>query len=178
MVPKAHLTSNSRMSDSRWVITPLWLSRSLRPFLYSSSVYSCHLFLISSVSVRYLSFSVLYCAHLMWTIPVIAPVFLKRSLVFPILLFSSISLHCLLSLLFSGILLSVGYILPFLPCLLLFFFPQLFTKSPQTTTLLSCISFSLGWFWSWVLSMRFSWQKYWSGLPFITFHNAPQFFRT
>ena len=84
----------------------------------------------------------------MWNIPLIAPVFLKRSLVFPILLFSSISLHCLLSLLFSGILLSVGYIFPFLPCLLLFFFPQLFVKPPQTTTLTCCITFSFWWFWS------------------------------
>ena len=50
MLPKAHLTS--RMFGSRWVITPLWLSRSLRSFLYSSSVYSCHLFLIFSASVR------------------------------------------------------------------------------------------------------------------------------
>ena len=46
MLPKAHLTSHARMSGSRWVITPLWLSGSWRPFLYSSSVYSCHLFLI------------------------------------------------------------------------------------------------------------------------------------
>ena len=30
MLPKAHLTSHSRMSGSRWVTTPLWLSRSLR----------------------------------------------------------------------------------------------------------------------------------------------------
>ena len=44
MLPKAHLTSHSRMSGSRWVITPSLLSRSLRSFLYSSSVYSCHLF--------------------------------------------------------------------------------------------------------------------------------------
>ena len=28
MLPKAHLTSHSRMSGSRWVITPLWLSES------------------------------------------------------------------------------------------------------------------------------------------------------
>ena len=49
MLPKAHLTSYSRMSGSRWVATPLWLSGSWRSFLYSSSVYSCHLFLISSV---------------------------------------------------------------------------------------------------------------------------------
>ena len=47
MLRKAHLTSHSRMSGSRWVITPLWLSGSRRSFLYSS-VYSCHLFLISS----------------------------------------------------------------------------------------------------------------------------------
>ena len=45
MLPKVHLT-NSRTSDSRWVITPSWLSWSWRSFLYSSSVYSCHVFLI------------------------------------------------------------------------------------------------------------------------------------
>ena len=28
MLPTAHLTSHSRMSDSRWVITPSWLSES------------------------------------------------------------------------------------------------------------------------------------------------------
>ena len=32
MLPKAHLTSHSRMSGSRWVTIPLWLSMSLRPF--------------------------------------------------------------------------------------------------------------------------------------------------
>ena len=47
MLPKAHLTSHSRMCGSRWVITPSWLYWSWRSFLYSSSVYSCHLFLIS-----------------------------------------------------------------------------------------------------------------------------------
>ena len=52
ILPEAHLTSHSRMSGSRWVTTPLWLFESLRPFLYSSSVYSCHLFLISSALVR------------------------------------------------------------------------------------------------------------------------------
>ena len=41
MFPKAHLTSHSRMSGSRSVITPSWLSGSWRSFLYSSSVYSC-----------------------------------------------------------------------------------------------------------------------------------------
>ena len=52
MLPKAHLTLHSRMSGSRWVITPSWLSGSLRSFLYSSLVCSCHLFLISSASLR------------------------------------------------------------------------------------------------------------------------------
>ena len=31
-LPKAHLTSHSRMSGSRWVIIPLWLSGSWRSF--------------------------------------------------------------------------------------------------------------------------------------------------
>ena len=48
MLPKAHLTLHSRMSGSRWLITPPWLSGSWRSFLYSSSMYSCHLFFISS----------------------------------------------------------------------------------------------------------------------------------
>ena len=43
MLPKAHLTSHSRMSGSMWVIKPSWLSGSWRSFLYSSSVYSCRL---------------------------------------------------------------------------------------------------------------------------------------
>ena len=40
MLSKDHLTSHSRMSGSRWVITPSWLSGSWSSFLYSSSVYS------------------------------------------------------------------------------------------------------------------------------------------
>ena len=60
MLPKTYLSSHSRMCGSRWVITPSWLSGSLRSFLYSSSVYSCHLFLMSSVSVRSLPLPVIY----------------------------------------------------------------------------------------------------------------------
>ena len=37
MLPQAHLTSHSRMSDSRWVTTPSWLPTSSRPFKYTSS---------------------------------------------------------------------------------------------------------------------------------------------
>ena len=53
-----------------------------------------------------------------------------------------------LSSLFSWTLYSVGYTFPFLHCLLLLFSPQLFAKPSHTTTLPSCISFSLEWFWS------------------------------
>ena len=140
---------------SRWVTTPL-LSRSLKPLVcvcVCSSVYSCHPFLISSASARSLFFLSFIEPIFAWNIPFVSLILLKRSLVFPSLLFPSISLHCLLrlsylSLLFSGTLPSVGYIFPFLLCLLLLFFSQLFVRSPQTATLPSCISFPWGWFWS------------------------------
>ena len=93
MLPKAHLTSHSRMSSSSWVITLSWLSGSWRSFLHSSSVYSCHLFLISSASIRSLPFLSFIVPIFVWNFPLISLIFLKRSLVFPILLFSSISLH-------------------------------------------------------------------------------------
>ena len=93
MLPKGHLTSHSRMSDSRWVITPSWLSGSWRDYLYNSSVYSCHLFLISFASVRSIPFLSFIVPILAWNIPLVSLIFLKRYLVFPILLFSSISLH-------------------------------------------------------------------------------------
>ena len=135
MLPKAHLTSHSRTSGYRWVITPSWLSCSLRTFLYNS-LYSRHLFLISSASVR--SFIV---PILTWNVPLASLILLKRSLVFPILLFPSISLHWSLrrlphlSLLFFGTLHSDVNIFPFLLCPLLLFFSQLFVR-PHFTMLL------------------------------------------
>ena len=91
MLPKAHLTSHSKRSASRWVTTSSWLSESLRSFLYSYSVYSYHLFLISSIrSIQFLSFTVPIFAS---NVSLISLIFSKRSLVFPILLCSSISLH-------------------------------------------------------------------------------------
>ena len=63
--------------------------------LYNSSVYSCHFFLISSVFVRSLMFlSFIMPIHLCTKCSLISSISWKRSLVFPILLFSSISLHC------------------------------------------------------------------------------------
>ena len=92
MLPKAHCTSHSRMSGSRLVITPLWLSGSRRAFLCSSSVYSCHLFLISSAAFRSIPFLSFIVPIFVWNVPLVSLIFLKRSLDFPILLFPSISL--------------------------------------------------------------------------------------
>ena len=101
MLSKAHLSSHSRMSGSRSVITPSWLSGSWRSFLYSSSVYYCHLFLIPSASVRSIPFLSFIKPIYAWNVPLVSLIFLKRSLVFPILLLSSISLHWSLKKAFS-----------------------------------------------------------------------------
>ena len=124
MLPKAHLTSYSRMSGSRWVITPSWLSELCRSFiLHSSSVYSWHLFLISSASVRSIPFLSFIVPTFAWNVHLVSLIFLKRSLVFLNLLFYSISLYrslrrAFLSLLaIFGTLHSNGYIFPFVLCL-------------------------------------------------------------
>ena len=57
---------------------------------------SCHLFLISTASVRSIPFLSFIMPIFVWYVPLVSLIFLERSLVFPILLFSSISLHCLL----------------------------------------------------------------------------------
>ena len=93
MLPKAHLTSLSRMSGSGWVVIPSLLSGSWKSFLYSSSVYSCHLFLTSSASFRSILFLSFIVPIFAWNVPLVSFIFLKRSLVFPLLFFSSISLH-------------------------------------------------------------------------------------
>ena len=94
-LPEDCLTPHSRMSGSRWVIISLWLSGLWRYFLYSSSVYSCQLFLVSSASIRSIPFLSFIVHIFAWNIPLVALIFLKRSLFFPILLFSSISLKCI-----------------------------------------------------------------------------------
>ena len=56
-------------------------------------MYSCHLFLISFASVRSIQFLSFIEPIFAWNVPLVSLIFLKRSLIFPILLFSSISLH-------------------------------------------------------------------------------------
>ena len=72
MLPKAHLTWHSRMSGSRWVITPSQLSGSLRSFLYNSSMYSCHLFLIYSASFRFVLFLSFIVPIVAWNVPFVS----------------------------------------------------------------------------------------------------------
>ena len=142
------------MSGSKWVITPSWLSESLRSFLYGSSVYFCHLFFISSASVRSIPFLSFIEPIFAWNVPLVSLIFLKRSLVFPILLFSSISLYWLLRKAFLSLLAILWnsknilwksafrcLYLSFSPCFWLLFFSQLFVRPPQAALLLFCISF-------------------------------------
>ena len=75
MLPMAHLTSHSRMSGSRWRITPSRLFGSLRLFLYNSSVYSCYLFLISSASVSSLPFLSFIEPTFAWNVPLVSQIF-------------------------------------------------------------------------------------------------------
>ena len=80
MLPKGHLNSHSRMSGSRWVIKPWWLSGSWRSFLYSSSVYSYHLFLISSPSVRSTPFLSFIVPIFAWNVSLVSLILLLFSI--------------------------------------------------------------------------------------------------
>ena len=71
------------MSGSRWVITPPWLFESWRSFLYSSSVCSFHLFLVSSVSVRSIPSLSFIEPIFAWNVPLVSLIFLKRPQSFP-----------------------------------------------------------------------------------------------
>ena len=93
MLLKAQLTSHSWMSGSRWVVTPSWLSGSWGSFLYSYSVYSCHLFLISSASVRSLPFLSFIVPIFAWNVPLISLIFLKKISSLSHSIFSSLYLH-------------------------------------------------------------------------------------
>ena len=67
------------MSDH--TIAIIWV---IKIFLYSSSVYSCHLFLISSASVRSIPFMSYMMPIFAWNILLVALIFLRRSLNLPL----------------------------------------------------------------------------------------------
>ena len=140
MLSKAHLTSYSRMSRSRWVTISLWLFGSLRPFLYTSFVYSFYHFLISSASVWSLPFLLLLCPFLHEMFPWYLQFTWRNLLSFPVYSFSLFL--CIvhlreppyLSLLFSGTLHSNGCIFPFVLFLSLLF------PSPTLSSNLPCVN--------------------------------------
>ena len=154
MLSKAHLTSHSRMSGSSWVITPSWLSWSVRPLLYSSSFYSCHLFLISSAFVRSLSFLSFIVPIHAWNIPLFSPIFLKSSLVsHSIVLLYFFALSIAEGLLILAILWNSALNWIYLSLSPLLFATLLSSatckgSSDNFATLPSWISFSWRWFWS------------------------------
>ena len=87
-----------------------------------------------------------------WNVPLVSLIFYKGSLVFAILLFSSVFLHCSLKKAFLSLRALWNcafrwYVFPFLLCLALLFSSQLFVRPPQTTVLPFCIPFSWWWFW-------------------------------
>jgi len=134
-----------------WVSDAIQPSHPLPPPLLPPSIISSIRGFFSNESIRFLPFIV---PIFPWNVPLVCLIFLKRSLVFPILLFSFILCTdqwerlSYLSLVFFGTLHSNGYIFPFLLCLQRLFFSQLFVRPPQTTILPFCISFSCRWSWS------------------------------
>ena len=89
---------------------------------------------ISSTSIGSLLFLSYIVTIFTWNVPLVSLIFLKSSLIFPIQLFSFISLHYLLKKTFLSLLAILWnsafswYIFPFLPCLSLHFFSQLFVR--------------------------------------------------
>ena len=146
MFPKAHMTLPSRISGSRWVITP---SGSWKSFLCTCSVCSCHLFLNLLLLLGPYC-SVLYCAHLCMKYPLDISNFLKEisslplSIVFLVLCIDHFSRLSYLSSLFFGTLHSDRCIFPFLFCLFLLFFSQVCVRPPQTPILPFLQFFFLG----------------------------------
>ena len=104
-------------------------------FFYSYSVYSCHRFLISSASVRPISFLFFIEPIFAWNLPLVSLIFSKNLQSFPIYCFPvflwTVHLGRLssLSLLFFGTLHLGGHIFPFLLRLLHLFFFSAIRKS-------------------------------------------------
>ena len=139
------------MSDH--IVVIIWV---VKLFLYSSSVYSCYLFLISSASVRSIPFFVLYCAHLCMKYS------LSNILKYSNFLeeISSLS-HSIVFLYFFALITEEDFLIspcyslelciqmgiPFLFSVAFSFssFFQLFARPPQTAILPFCISFPWGW---------------------------------
>ena len=95
MLPKANLTSYSKMSGSRWMITHHhgYLDHKDLFCILLLCIF-CHFFLIFSASIRFIVFLSFIEPIFVWHVFLISLIFLKSCLIFPILFLSSISLHC------------------------------------------------------------------------------------
>ena len=146
------------MSGSRWVITPSSLSGSfsflfcLFVCLYSYALCSSHLFLISSASIRSIPCLFFIVPMFTWNVSLASLIFLKRSQVYPIPLFSSMRLAWSLEKAFFSLLFILWnsafrwMYLSFSPLYFTSILSQLFVSPPQTFILPFCVSFSWGWF--------------------------------
>jgi len=138
------------MSGSRWVIIALWLSGSWRSFLYSSSVYACHLFLISSASVRSIPFPSYFMPIFAYNIPLVSQFSSRDFQSFPFYCFPLFlcidhwGMLSYLSLLSLELFIQLG--ICFLFSFAFSFSCQLSVRPSQTTILPFCMSFSWGWF--------------------------------
>ena len=92
---------------------------SWRSFLYSSSVYSCHLFLISSASVRSIPFLSFIEAIFAWNVPLVSLIFVEE--------ISSLS-HSIAFLYFFALITEEGFLIS--PCYSL----ELWNSSPLLFT--------------------------------------------
>ena len=103
---KSHLTLHSRMSGSGWLTNhTIAVIQFIKIFsLCSSSMYYFHLLLSFSATTRYLPFLSVVMLIFEQNAPLMFPIFLKRSLVFPLLLFTSIVKHCSLQKAFLSLL--------------------------------------------------------------------------
>ena len=79
LIHKDGLTSHSKMSGSRWAIIPSWICGYWRSFLYNSSVYYLHLFLIHSASVKSVPFLFFISTIFAWGVPLVSLIFLNIS---------------------------------------------------------------------------------------------------
>ena len=85
MLPKAHLALGE------WSYHCGYLGQGA--LVLYSSVYSCPLFFMFSASVWSIPFLSFIVPIFAWNVPLVSLIFLKKLLVFPILLSSSVSLH-------------------------------------------------------------------------------------
>ena len=122
----------------------IWVIKTLFGIVF---LCSWHLFLISSASVRSFPFLSFIVHNFAWNVTLVSPVFLKRSLIFLILLFSYLSLHCslkkaflcLLDFLWNSAFSWVYLFLSPLP-----FFSQLFVRLRQPLCLLAFLFLGFG----------------------------------